>query len=452
MPRKLIEMQAKLYNTPHLIDAETFNWVEGIVAAQDNPAVKRLGVLQDKKSNKKSIDNMQYNADTGVGIIEVSGPLTYVEYEAVCGEANASYQGIESQFDTMAKAGAKTIVLAVDSPGGEAYGMMETGRYLRSQADAKGIKLIAYVDGLAASAGMGLASSAHEIIANPSSELGSVGVVVKLRNINEAMTKMGVQDTYIYAGANKIPFKADGSFSEVFLEDIQKKVDALYEQFASYVADMRGVSVEAVKNTEAKVFMAQEAVDIGFADKLMTREEFFTYLADQGTYKAPQGNNMLNKLFKSQEEKAEMVKLEEVQAALTELSGKHEATLTQLADLTVALEAKGAELKDALDKVAAFEAEATAAKLAAEEAKKNARKERLAAVMGDEKAVELSASLESLDDAAFDTVAKAYEAQAAASAASEMFKEVGADAEKNLDASDDDATMRLVQEKYGRKA
>lgn len=70
---------------------------------------------------------------------------------------------------------------------------------------------------MSASAAFGLSVAAHEIIANPDAELGSVGVVVKLRNMNKAMNNAGVEDTYIYAGDSKIPFKEDGSFRKISL-------------------------------------------------------------------------------------------------------------------------------------------------------------------------------------------------------------------------------------------
>ena len=272
---KLLRLTSILYNTPHLMLPASLERVFTYLDDRNNHA--ELAVQLEKKPKER---NVQYVAETQVGVLSVSGPLTYIEYEAMCGEQNSSYQQIVDDFDKLCSMGAKTIVMDVDSPGGMAYGMAETGRYLRKKADEKGIQLVAYVDGVSASAAFGLSVAAHEIIANPDAELGSVGVVVKLRNMNKAMNNAGVEDTYIYAGDSKIPFKEDGSFREDFLADIQYKVDALYQQFTEYVADMRGIDVGVVKSTQAKVLIAQDAIKIGFADKVMTREDFSNYLAD----------------------------------------------------------------------------------------------------------------------------------------------------------------------------
>src|SRR5690606_27753082 len=109
---------------------------------------------------------------------------------------------------------------------------------------------------------------------------GSIGVVVKLRNMNEAMKRAGVEDTYIYAGDSKVPFDADGKFTPDFLDDIQGKVNALYVEFAQHVSAMRGISHESVVATQAKTFMADQAIELGLADKKMTLSEFAEYLAD----------------------------------------------------------------------------------------------------------------------------------------------------------------------------
>lgn len=454
MTRKLVEMQQKLYNIPHLIDEPTLKWVEGIVAAQDKPFTPKMAV--DGKPNKKERD-LQYVEETKTGLIGIQGPLTYAEYEAVCGEANASYQQIQAEFDGLVKAGAKTIILDVDSPGGEAYGMMETGRYMRRKADEAGIKLIAYIDGMAASAGMGLTAAAHEIIANPEAELGSIGVVVKLRNANEAMKNMGVKDTYVYAGKSKIPFDAEGQFSEEFLKDIQEKVDTLYERFTSYVAEMQNISVEAVKATEAKMFMAEQAVELGLAHTIMTRESFFEYLADT----VQTGEPMLGKrLFSSEKDKLEMKELENLQATVATLTTEKDEALASLLAANEALAAKAAEmtalqaqLEAVQEKLNAYADAEAAALAAAEEARVAGRKAKLVAAVGEVEAEALYASLEVLPDAAFEAVVEKMSAASVAVDEDPLFKEQGHGGGKSEGAPVDTSYLtKLIAKNYGPRA
>lgn len=413
MAHSLFRLSEKLYNTPHLISEASLTRIMQVIEDRNNGSFE----LAIKEKDKKRKRDIAYNSDTGVGIVSVSGPLTYIEYEALCGEANASYQQIRDEFNMMVNQGAKTIVLDIDSPGGEAYQAFETAQYLRTKADEKGVRLVSYVDGLAASAAYALASVSHELIMNPMSEVGSIGVVVKLRNINKALKEMGIEETYVYAGKSKIPFNSEGDFSEEFLNDIQTKVDVLYEEFISHVANARGMEVEAVKNTEAKTFLASEAIELGLADKQMTLSEFSNYLADltENGEKMPVGNLFK---FNKEEETLDMTQLAELQASLeavqAELVSSKQAH-TALGDM---LTEKEAALSAALEKVASLEAEK-------KQAKAESRKEKLSAVMAQEKVEAVASSLEGLSDEAFATVLSGFAAQAAVVEQSALMQEVG---------------------------
>lgn len=440
---KLLRLTSILYNTPHLMLPASLERVFTYLDDRNNHA--ELAVQLEKKPKER---NVQYVAETQVGVLSVSGPLTYIEYEAMCGEQNSSYQQIVDDFDKLVSMGAKTIVMDVDSPGGMAYGMMETGRYLRKKADEKGVHLVTYVDGLSASAAFGLSVAAHEIIANPDAELGSVGVVVKLRNMNKAMNNAGVEDTYIYAGDSKIPFKEDGSFREDFLADIQYKVDALYQQFTEYVADMRGIDVGVVKSTQAKVLLAQDAIKLGFADKVMTREDFSNYLAD--LVEKP-----MRFSFKSKGENKNMTTDVIEQEAVASLQAEFEAAVAKNSELAAALaaqndafEAVQAQAADLQKAVAAAQEQIAQMQAAAAKEASDKRLTALQAVVDKDQAAALHVSLSGLDDKAFATVV--------ASLQSKAVDEEKAFAEKGITGADsepveEDKAAAILKAKYAAK-
>lgn len=440
---KLLRLTNKLYNTPHLMLPASLERVFTYLDDRNNHA--ELAVQLEKKPKER---NVQYVAETQVGVISVNGPLTYIEYEAMCGEQNSSYQQIVDDFDKLCSMGAKTIVMDVDSPGGEAYSLQETGRYLRKKADERGVQLVAYVDGLSASAAFGLSVAAHEIIANPDAELGSVGVVVKLRNMNKAMNNAGVEDTYIYAGDSKIPFKEDGSFREDFLADIQYKVDALYQQFTEYVADMRGIDVGVVKSTQAKVLLAQDAIKLGFADKVMTREDFSNYLAD--LVEKP-----MRFSFKSKGENKNMTTDVIEQEAVASLQAEFEAAVAKNSELAAALaaqndafEAVQAQAADLQKAVAAAQEQIAQMQAAAAKEASDKRLTALQAVVDKDQAAALHVSLSGLDDKAFATVV--------ASLQSKAVDEEKAFAEKGITGADsepveEDKAAAILKAKYAAK-
>ena len=271
MAKELWRLTQDLYNTPHLITQEAFENIEKYLEMRNTG--EDLQVTSEGKVTPSNIQPVE-----GVGFINVMGTLTYRAsfFEALCGMT--SYQTITKTFDAMAAEGLKTIVFMADGPGGQAYGAFESGRYLRQAADAKGIKLITYIDGLAASATYAIAAASHEVIINPEAQAGSIGVVVSLLNNSKNLENNGIERTFVYAGDNKIPYSADGSFRKDFLQEIQTRVDTLYQDFINYVSDMRSISPEDVKNTKASVFGAKEALDIGLVTAVKTRQEFNSYI------------------------------------------------------------------------------------------------------------------------------------------------------------------------------
>ena len=149
---------------------------------------------------------------------------------------------------------------------------------------------------------------------------------------------------------------------------IQERVDSLYQVFVSHVAEMRGLSEEAVRATEAKVFLAKEAVELGLADKIMSADEFMAYLEDDGdsmdfSLRSKQKNTQEQTVTKNT---VDMEAFETMQAQLAELKGLEEKMAlfeTEKAEMTSKLEAAQAlvEQKEAEEKAAKLEAFKTSA-------------------------------------------------------------------------------------------
>lgn len=457
MAHEIYRLKSKLVNTPHLIDSSAFEAIMDYVNKRCEG-----GVDIDKRAEveDEAPPRYLYNEDTATGVLYVEGPLTYKPVTIMgfdCG--GTSYEGLKADFEAMVEQGVKTVAFMVDSPGGEAYAMMDTANYIRNLADANGVDIIAYVDGLSASAGYGLTAIADQIISSKDSELGSIGVLIRLMNDSKKLEKEGIERTFITAGKEKIPFTEDGGFRKEFLEDLQHKVDVLYEEFTGHVAKYRNMSVEAVRDTQAKTFLAQEAVELGLADKVMTLEEFYEYLAE--TAQTNKGSVMKDRIFKfnKKEEISEMTQLADLQAQLqarevelTALSEKLEAFASMeglVAQLQEALADKETQLSQAAEQIAQMETQAKVAKEAA-------RKEKLSAVMAAEKVEGVAASLASLDDEAFATVLSGFAAQKQAIAQSDLMQELGQDVDVVEEAESDAApklstTDKILQERLQNK-
>lgn len=451
MAHELVRFRSKLFDTPLLVDSKSF---ESILNYVDKRCEGTVDVVQKEASSEFSMYSTLHYAESNLGVIHISGPLTNKStgWEALCG--GTSYESIKEDFEALLEAGTKTVAFMVESGGGEAYGMMDTGNYLRKLADQNGVRIISYVDGLSASAAYGLTAISDEIISNKNSEIGSIGVLIRLMNDSKALEKEGYERSFISAGTQKIPYSEDGSFRKEFLDDLQYKVDSLYTDFTEYVAEHRNISVEAVRNTQANTFLAGDAIGLGLADQIMTQEEFYSYLSGEAQNNK-EGSSMSNRIFKfsktNTEETPNMTQTTEMQAQLVqyqeqlaEFSSVKEAHTTLLAAFTE----KETALAAALQEVAQMKA-------ATETMKMDSRKSKLAAVMSADKVEAVSTSLSSLDDSAFETVLSGFAAQKQALEASDMFTELGdqgtevvpeAKASKSKDVTED-----LIKQKLGLK-
>lgn len=449
MAHSLLRLKSKIVNVPHMIDSSSFETIVDYVNKRCSEDVDTSPEAFLGGESKQ----LTYNADIQTGVIEISGPLTYkpTMFSALCG--GTSYEGLKEDFTAMVDAGAKTIAFIVDSPGGEAYSVFDTATYLRKLADENGVRILAYVDGLSASAGYALTAIADEIITNGQSELGSIGVVVRLMNDSKALEMEGYERTYVFAGESKTPFADDGSFRPDFIKDIQSKVDTLYVEFTEFVATHRNLTVETVRSTQARTFLPGEAIKLGLADSVMTVEEFYTYLAD--TAQRPEGNHMLkNKLF-GMNKTEETVTMSTDNVVLAELQTQLSAAQEQIVELSsikevhaslmTAFAEKETALAEALAQVAQMQEAAVATKM-------SARKEKLAAVMSADKIEGVSASLASLDDEAFNTVLTSFAGLKQTVEASDLFNEIGdqgAQVEDQPSSKAKTSTEDLIKQKLG---
>lgn len=188
-----------------------------------------------------------------------------------------SYEGFKYQMQRAATdPRARTILLDLESPGGEATGAFEAAEMVRLAATVKPV--IAVVNGMACSAAYAIASNATRIITMPTGICGSIGVIMMHLDISKYLDDEGIKPSLIFAGDHK----ADGNPFEPLPADVraefQAEISAFYDLFVATVAQGRsGMSEKAIRDTQARPFMGQQAVDVGLADRVGT---FETVLAE----------------------------------------------------------------------------------------------------------------------------------------------------------------------------
>lgn len=274
MPKHgLLRLASKIYNTPHLITPQAFHVVLNYLSLR-NSGIKMM-IPEESIPNDESDDV----SVEGLSVINVNGSLTYMPIDTMCGEVGTSYSSLTEQVEDAIEANCSTIILNVTSGGGEASHVFQCAEDIRSMCDAANVKLIAYADTLACSAAYALSVIADEIVVNPSATVGSIGCVVCLMDDSKYMEQEGLKHIFVTSGTSKVPYADDGTFKQEFLDSIQKEVDSLNMEFSEFVSKYTGISSQVIRDMQANTFNAQEAVENGMANKIMTNKQFASYVA-----------------------------------------------------------------------------------------------------------------------------------------------------------------------------
>jgi ClpP class serine protease len=284
-PHSLYRLASRVHNTPHLIVPDEFHFILNYLDARNSPLFAPTSVPLDDDNQESMDDDVDpgpspLDDDTNqIPVVSVDGTLTYKPVMSMCGEVGTSYQALVETFEELAEAGHKLIVMEVSSGGGEASHCFQAANDIRAICDDNNIQLIGYADTMACSAAYALICVCDVVIANPSASLGSIGCVVSLLDTSKAMEQAGLKRIFITSGENKVPFDADGSFKESFLEEIQADVDRLNDEFTAHVAANTGIDAKIIRSFEAGVFDAETAVQKGLANAVMTNKQFAAYVA-----------------------------------------------------------------------------------------------------------------------------------------------------------------------------
>jgi len=174
---------------------------------------------------------------------------------------------IERAFDTRR---AKAVALLINSPGGSPAQSHLIMRRIRALAAEKKLPVYAFVEDVAASGGYMIACAADEIIADPSSIIGSIGVVSASFGFDRLLERVGVERRVHTAGASKAmldPFQPERPEDVERLRAIQNDLHAM---FIDLVKESRGARL---KGSEEDLFsgafwLAGKAVSLGLADSL----------------------------------------------------------------------------------------------------------------------------------------------------------------------------------------
>jgi len=217
-------------------------------------------------------------SSTGVSVIPVHGVLVSRGTQMNPCETMTNYEDLRTQLNqALADPAVEHIALDLDTPGGSTSGAFELADDIFAARSVKPITAI--VNFSAYSAGYLMAAAATDIVVSRTSGLGSIGVIAKHVDMSKRLEQQGVKVTTVYAGAHKNDLTQSEPISDQSFAFLQELVQGHYVQFVDAVARYRGLSVDAVRATEAGVFSGQRGIDLGLADRIETPQAAINRLA-----------------------------------------------------------------------------------------------------------------------------------------------------------------------------
>ena len=184
-------------------------------------------------------------------------------FDAICGAV--SIANLTAMLNTaLADPDVGSIVLDIDSPGGQVTGVHEFATRLKEASHIKPVQ--AYVSGMCASAAYWIATATGHITANKTAKIGSIGVVYAWTDDTVAKEKQGYKDYVVVS--TQSPDKYLDPKTKDGRADLQRLADATAKIFIDDVAAYRGTKPKTVLENygKGKVVLAEEALDAGMID------------------------------------------------------------------------------------------------------------------------------------------------------------------------------------------
>jgi signal peptide peptidase SppA len=166
------------------------------------------------------------------------------------------------------------VVLVVNSPGGSPVQSSLIGSRIRDLADSKKVPVFAVAEDAAASGGYWIACAADEIIADPASIVGSIGVISAGFGFSDAIGRIGVERRVRTAGTEKSlldPFRPETAEERERLDEL---LAALHAEFTGWVKARRGARLKApdAELFTGRFWTGRQALALGLVDGLGSAE------------------------------------------------------------------------------------------------------------------------------------------------------------------------------------
>ena len=257
--------------------------VDGLLYSDEMRALikKKVGIDQDQPINQVSISDMNNSSDDDSGDNEIAvyycqGDIVEMNSPSIDGQTSpqiVSTKVIKDLEDMASDDKIKAVVLRINSGGGDAYASEQIWHAVKQLNKIKPV--VVSMSGMAASGAYYMSMGARWLVAEPTTETGSIGIFAAIPDMSGLLTqKLGIKFDEVSTNKNSTfsmsnplplarPYNAEESAA------LQQYVENGYALFRQRVADGRNLSVSEVqKVAQGHVFLGMDAIHLKLVDQL----------------------------------------------------------------------------------------------------------------------------------------------------------------------------------------
>ncbi|WP_445382951.1 signal peptide peptidase SppA [Robiginitalea sp. IMCC43444] len=206
----------------------------------------------------------QYSGKDKIAVVFAQGEILY-------GEGSPEFIGQGMMQKALKKAREddqiKAVVIRINSPGGSALSSEIIWREIRQTQEKKPV--VVSISDVAASGGYYMAVGADQIIAEPTTITGSIGVFMTIPNMGGLSEKIGINAEQVGTNQYSIDYSFFEPMSDGFREVLTEGVEESYQTFLKRVADGRGISLQRADSlAQGRVWSGTQALELGLIDEL----------------------------------------------------------------------------------------------------------------------------------------------------------------------------------------
>jgi len=210
-----------------------------------------------------------------IALIDVSGVIMNAPATRLVGEGEHPVSRLLEQLAVARRdPRVKAVLLRINSPGGSVVAS-ELMHDEITHFKETGKPVIAVLMDVAASGGYYIACACDEVVAQPSTVTGSIGVIMQMVELSETMRMIGVRTDAIVSGPSKDSGSPLRAMRPEERERFQAIVDEMYDRFVAVVAAGRpGLGADQVRAVaDGRIYTAAQALELGLIDRVASFRE-----------------------------------------------------------------------------------------------------------------------------------------------------------------------------------